>query len=442
MRPRPTGIVEPTAGPVVGQAGTQQAASIESLRAVGAIGVLVCHVYLMWWYAAGAEGGGPLHLFLVTIGSGYALLLVLSGYLLFRPFARRLLRGEPSDLRRYARNRALRVLPLYYVAVPLLLLTTAPPLGWELWVVLLTMTGNFVPGSYRGVNSPLLVLLVEVQFYVLLPVLVALLRRRPSMRFAASVVGVLSLASVAARLVILELGDLADPERFVRASVLTMFHLFGAGMLLALLALRLEDPARRPSGWVGSAWVWLLGSVAVWLVMLVTQIELLSGVASALLLGAVALPLRPSPLVAALSWRPLALVGLTTFSLYMWHLPITEVVASSGWAPRGVGGFLVVCLALVAVVSLVSYALIEAPALSLRRPWASRGPDDDVQAASTRTVLVRVALGATVIGLVLAGLAAHRADAPAVPLDPQTASPPAPRHPVGTAVARFPSGRS
>lgn len=422
---------EPSAGPVVGQAGTQQAASIESLRAIGAIGVLVCHVYLTWLHHTGAAGTGPVHLLLVTVGSGYALLLVLSGYLLFRPFARRLLHGEPSDLGHYARNRALRVLPLYYVAVLLLLLTTAPALGWERWVVLLTMTGNFVPGSYQGVNTPLLVLLVEVQFYLLLPVLVALLRRRPSIRFAALVVGALSMASVVTRLAVLEFGDLADPQRFVRASLLTMFHPFGAGMLLALLSLRMADPALRPTGRLGSARVWLLGAVAVWLVMAVTQFEPLSGVASVLLLGAVVLPLRRSPLVDTLAWRPLALVGITTFSLYMWHLPIAQVVASSGWAPRGAAGFFAACAVLIGAVTMASYALIEVPALSLRRPWASTtaGSDADTEPAGVGAVIARIAFGAAVIGVVLVGLAAYRSDVPAARPNTTVASPVAQPHP-------------
>jgi peptidoglycan/LPS O-acetylase OafA/YrhL len=289
-----------------------------------------------------------------------------------------------------------------------LLLTVAPPVGWDRWLVLLTMTGNAVPGSYQGVNTPLLVLMVEVQFYVLLPVLVALLRWRPTLGFAAGVVGALTAASLVTRVAVLQLGLVANPERFVRASVLTMFHLFGAGMLLALLALWMDGPGRRPRGPAGGARAWLLAAVAVWLIMFWTGIEPLSGVFSVLLLGAVVLPLRPSRAVATLAWRPAALVGLTTFSLYMWHVPIAEAVAASWWAPPGLMGYGAVCLALTAAVTVVSYALVEAPALGLRLPWASADPNPDPTPARGRAVVARVLLGAAVIGAVLAALAALR----------------------------------
>ena len=87
-----------------------------------------------------------------------------------------------------------------------------------------------------------------------------------------------------------------------------------------------------------------------------------AAVASFLVVGAVALPLAPGPLTRALDWRPLALLGVASYSLYLWRLPIVDALA-----PHAL--LLSVPLSLIAAV--VSYRLIEAPFLRLRRRWSS-----------------------------------------------------------------------
>ena len=95
---------------------------------------------------------------------------------------------------------------------------------------------------------------------------------------------------------------------------------------------------------------------------------------SVLLVGACVLPLRPGPLVQTLEWRPLAVVGVASYSLYLWHDPILKALAKSPWAPSGFLGLLAVGLPLCCLVALMSYALIEAPFLRLRRRWARSTP--------------------------------------------------------------------
>src|SRR3954452_2209266 len=106
----------PTAGgPGAGvtQAGELRSARIESLRAIAALGVLLGHQFVV---SEGLRFDTYWHKLIMGGGFGVDLFFALTGYLLFWPFARRWLAdGPPVNLRRYALNRALRILPLYYV---------------------------------------------------------------------------------------------------------------------------------------------------------------------------------------------------------------------------------------------------------------------------------------------------------------------------------------
>src|SRR6478736_6725938 len=100
---------------------------LEGLRAVAALLVLITHVSLN---AMGNDG--PFGGLLARLDVGVAVFFVLSGYLLYRPFVRALLRDEPlPSVRRYFRHRFLRIVPLYWVVVVASFLF-APALGNEL----------------------------------------------------------------------------------------------------------------------------------------------------------------------------------------------------------------------------------------------------------------------------------------------------------------------
>src|SRR5947208_528324 len=89
---------------------------IEGLRAVAAWSIVVFHV---WIYSSPTILGwnlGPLTAFVSPLQSGVTLFFVLSGFLLYRPIAAALLDGNPPrSVWRYLRNRALRILPAYWV---------------------------------------------------------------------------------------------------------------------------------------------------------------------------------------------------------------------------------------------------------------------------------------------------------------------------------------
>src|SRR5579864_2524259 len=106
--------------------------------------------------------------------SGVELFFLLSGFLLFLPYAKALLFNSAwPSLRRFYLRRIFRILPAYYVALFLMILFFHPKfLNPSLWPVIgtfLTFRMGFVLS--QGVNGPFWTLAVEFQFYLLLPLI-------------------------------------------------------------------------------------------------------------------------------------------------------------------------------------------------------------------------------------------------------------------------------
>src|SRR6058998_2066237 len=89
---------------------------VEGLRAVAASSIVVFHVWIFSSPAILDWNLGPLTAFVSPLQSGVTLFFVLSGFLLYRPIAAALLDATTAPSAwRYLRNRALRILPAYWV---------------------------------------------------------------------------------------------------------------------------------------------------------------------------------------------------------------------------------------------------------------------------------------------------------------------------------------
>lgn len=120
----------------------------------------------------------------------------------------------------------------------------------------------------------------------------------------------------------------------------------------------------------------------------------LIGIASFLALGACVLPLRGGRLVGLLEWRPLATIGIASYSLYIWHDPIVIWLGGLPGIPQGCAAQVVIAGSLCVAVALISYQLIEVPFLKLRRPWvgpAEPVPDAELPSAEPPVALVGIA---------------------------------------------------
>src|SRR6185503_5075968 len=167
--------------------------------------------------------------------------------------------------------------------------------------------------------------------------------------------------------------DSGPVNPLVDYSLPSTFMFFVAGMAVVLARIGWE---RRPPRFVAGpliwAEAWIAASLVFWLLVFdVYSRGYLAAVASALLLAACVMPLRAGPVVRLLEWRVLAFLGVISYSFYMWHLPLLEQIGQTSWEPDSFPGLLVVTLPISLAIAILSYRLIEAPFLRLRRRWGA-----------------------------------------------------------------------
>lgn len=362
----------------------------DALRAIAAISVLVTHCSGL----TGFNADNPLGAITARLNVGVTIFFVISGFLLYRPFVSARLNGLPSPSPLgYARRRALRIVPAYWVALTALTLLlpryVIGPLGEDWWAYygfLSNWNGIWV---VTGI-APAWSLCVEVAFYISLPLL-ALAAARGFGRRARERQVRLELGALGASAVLALLGRALvfhnDPSTLFPTSLPGCWTWFAAGMALAVLsaahhgrpAAALPAPLRFVA--VHPGWTW--GAAGA--VMLLTaspliglprtfaysysnaafQGEHLLYVAFAVLLVAPAVftgdgggwPRR------LLARRELMLLGLVSYGIFLYHLPL--VLAFQHVADRP-GGFVLITLLTLAVstaAATASYLLVERPLL-------------------------------------------------------------------------------
>jgi peptidoglycan/LPS O-acetylase OafA/YrhL len=387
-------------------------------------------LYHAWLYSAPdgtPVGDGTLVAFpFESLMLGVTLFFVLSGFLLYRPFAAAALRGEgwPS-VGAYFRNRALRILPAYWVILAitgLVLQSTLVYQGGSLRTGALSDPSGFASAAllvhdYRPTTlltgiGPAWSLAVEVVFYLVLPVLgalaVVLATRARSPRgvlWAALAPAVLVLAYglsgklAAATLVSGAASGGWSPDWYsvIVRSFWAQADLFSFGMVVAVLHVQVKRGALqlppRWRGWVLAIAVPLAIAAAVRLDASDAQLGYLPentvvAAAFAALLALVVLPDRrgePSRLTRLLEARVVVIAGLVSYSVFLWHEPLLRWLQEHGLTVAGAGGLLVniaVLAAATGALSLITYRFVELPALRHKAPMRQpAGPREDAASA-------------------------------------------------------------
>ena len=170
-------------------------------------------------------------------------MMLLSGFLLYLPYARQTACGTPAPgARRFYWNRLCRIVPSYLFSVLAVLLFVALPGGYYRdaaacnfdVITHLTFTFTFFPETYlfTPLNGVLWTVAVEMQFYLIFPLLVKAMRKKPAFTLCG-----MALLGVLFRLLISRVtGDLAIWVNQLPAYM----DVYALGMAGAMLFVRLQ----------------------------------------------------------------------------------------------------------------------------------------------------------------------------------------------------------
>jgi peptidoglycan/LPS O-acetylase OafA/YrhL len=307
----------------------QRSKELDGLRALAVTGVVVYHALfqlpVLW------DFGYPVGLHLDV---GVLVFFVLSGYLIYKPFAEANCAGrEPPPLARYLLRRGARIYPAYIAALAVLAL-----LGWirldgpSETIQHLTLTQSYFRSEVQLLDPPGIsqawTLVIEVSFYLFVPLWAAAMRRVPGTdRVRIEAFGAAALIVVGA----LALTWHAHHGLPTFLAVLPP-NISGLawGMLLAIVVAgrgSLGSRSRTPV--VELCWLGAVAALGL-LSFLVDEFrqtprdrltdQALSLVIAALLVTPIVLSAPSLGLVSRfLCWRPMVALGVVSYGIYLWH---------------------------------------------------------------------------------------------------------------------------
>jgi len=354
---------------------THELPALDGVRGLAIILVIFYHsAALIRW--KGPQGS----LAVSTFGfSGVLLFFVLSGFLLFLPYARALVVGHPwPSAKRFYRRRVRRILPVYLsvlASMAVLLagsgnLTATRGVSLGLAALLMHNLSTNATTLIAQINGALWTLAIEWQFYLVLPWIALAFRRWPRPALGALIIGGLALrvldAAVRAHGIAVSMtapGPVGVLFRLCYGYYGRYLEVFALGMGLSLLYV-VWHPSRRLALWISGLALAAFGggfpACSVWAMAFLLQPGVprdwtwfvfgvwITGLCFALLLLVALLP----SLRAAFSFAPLRFVGMLSYSIYAWHGLVFLFVRS-----------LLPALAVSMLVSAVSYYGIERPFL-------------------------------------------------------------------------------
>ena len=352
-------------------------AYIDGIRAIAILAVIGFHAHI-----PGFRGGFV----------GVDVFFVISGFLITHQIASQLLTGRFSPTDFYAR-RMLRILP------PLLLVTVVTMIIAMLFPLLpqesrqlaksgaatAAMISNYyfssIGGDYFSPPAEINPLLhtwslgVEEQYYLLAPAFMGATvwfaaRRNWDATRALLIGGIIAILVSHITLAILSGHD----GRLAFFSIMTRAWQFAAGGMLAIAVLRGATAQARLRPVLGV--LGLLGIAAS--VLFYNEHILYPGVAAGLLptigtmmLLASGLDNDRAPLVRLLESRPFVAIGVLSYSWYLWHWPLTELMRSLPIGQESIWKDVAASSAAL-LLSIPTYLLLERPMKALRRPEITR----------------------------------------------------------------------
>ncbi|SOD74439.1 peptidoglycan/LPS O-acetylase OafA/YrhL [Jatrophihabitans sp. GAS493] len=168
---------------------------VDGLRGIAVLLVVLFHLYLLSFWVIPIPGTGGSHTFefIQSCGNlGVELFFFLSAFCLFYPHAKVMVNGAPvPTMRHYTYRRAIKILPSYWLCIILILLflpdlyPISSRIGTPKDLLLhFFFLHNLFPDTRSSINLVLWSLGVEVQFYVVFPLLARAFRWKPWLTFA------------------------------------------------------------------------------------------------------------------------------------------------------------------------------------------------------------------------------------------------------------------
>ena len=368
------------------QSGIRGGGYLSQIDALRGWAILLVFFFHAWGISGGSTDAEPsLWFSYVAAGrTGVTLFFVISGFLLSIPWLRAMQSPDVAmpSLKNYYAARVLRIVPLYYLAVFMACVVSG---SWGTGFKAFTF--QFVGFEISPFSVVWWTLVTEIQFYLVLPLLIWLLAGGGKRRLMFLLVLILW-----AGFYITEVIYNPSGEKFrsylLTKSLLGRLPAFLLGMLAAWIFLK-----ARALPIFSANWVRVLGALAVMLALYVNGVVLRHTVLlgewksesnwhehhiyEAILWSVVLLVLvltRPL-FYRIITNSALAVVGKLSYSLYLWHVPILFYVIHPTKERIGVGfsesvlayllSFAALLLSLMA--SLLTYRFIELPGLNVKR---------------------------------------------------------------------------
>lgn len=355
---------------------------LDGVRAVAALYVILHHAYLtMWQWDHNKRPSGIMAKLAPAFWYGHyavSAFIVVSGFCLMLPVVRAngMLKGGIGG---FFVRRVRRILPPYYAAIALSLLLIHFCIGqftgtqWDYSITVtkvdliahLLLVHDFLANS-ASINHAMWSIAVESQIYLVFPLLVLGWRRLGSAR-----------VTVIVFFVVWCIWSSGVVNTTRAAGVLPQYTaLFTLGMLGA--AISTSSQANWKTLRDRMPWTFITVALVVALVSYyhnsggwwgVFYADMLMGalVVSCLIAGSKS---GPNPVRAIFGWKPLAFVGSFSYSLYLIHAPLVQVIWQYGIQPLNLRenvAFLALCVASILLIVCAAYAFY----LVFERPFVS-----------------------------------------------------------------------
>ncbi|MGI5198370.1 acyltransferase family protein [Streptomyces sp. CA-288835] len=363
---------------------------LQGFRGLAALSTVVFHVWQQY-YTYDAEGSHPPvdnpWLGALISLEVIDLFFVMSAYLLTMSYARAAIdEGSVRPGKVFLFRRAVRILPLYFLAVLVVWASRNPTLpgDWRDLVEHLTFTHIFDRERIFYTLGPSWSLSLEIAFYLSLvalgPLAIRACRRlntrRARVALCASGCAALFAAPVAWIAFAHHILGIPHTNWPVYFGPQARFGGFAAGMGLAVLLVALGERGRITGRWsallsvASLAGLYALSYTSAPENFTHTYYHPLAALLWFVLLFATLHIRQQMRGHAVLRARWVTTVGLISYSLYIWHEPVMLQLDKSGWLPPGPSGFplgILIVLAVALPTAVLSYWLVEYPGSLLVR---------------------------------------------------------------------------